>query len=141
MRIIKNITYPVFFAALLSSTAQADESPLAGIKLGFGHDLGFGMTGQIGNFNGFIGNDGVAVDYIFVREKIEAEIPVHWYIAAGGFVNWRGDDTDLGARTPVGVDVNFAKGWDIYAQIIPELEIVQEFEFDLDGAIGVRYQF
>ncbi|UZE96044.1 hypothetical protein [Alkalimarinus alittae] len=140
MRHIKPVILSAVFALSSSTIAHAEENPLSGAKLGFGHDKGFGLTGQLGKFNGFIGNDGLAVDYIIVREKIEAEIPLHWYIAGGGYIDWRGDD-DFGLRSPVGLDLNFAKGWDAYVQVIPELEIVQEFEFGLDAAIGVRYQF
>jgi len=106
--------------------------------------MGFGLTAQLDRFNGFIGNDGLAVDYILVKEKIqniESTIPFQWYIGAGGYVDWDGKDTDFGARVPVGIEATFATGWDVYAQVIPDLEIVNDFEFGLGAGLGVRYQF
>ena len=141
MQHIKSFILGSVCALSLCSIAHADENPLNGVKLGFGYDLGFGLTGQLGKYNGFIGNDGLAVDYTIVREKIEAKIPLNWYIAGGGYIDWDDDDNDFGARAPVGVEANFASGWDVYAQVIPELQIIEDFEFDLSGAIGVRYQF
>lgn len=138
---IKSIIFGSVCALSLCSIAHAEENPLSGLKLGFGYDQGFGLTGQLGKFNGFIGNDGLAVDYIIVREKIEAQAPLHWYIAGGGYIDWDDKDNDFGARVPVGVDIEFTTGWDAYAQIIPKLEIVEDFEFGLDAAVGVRYQF
>ena len=132
-------------ACTLSTAVNAEETnALQGLKVGFGYDLGFGMTAQLGKFNGFIGNDGLAVDYIIVKEKVEntgSTIPFQWYIGAGGYVDWDGKDDDFGARAPVGIEASFATGWDVYAQIIPELEIVDNFEFGLGAGLGVRYQF
>ena len=126
----------------LSPVVHAENTNvLQGVKLGFGYDLGFGMTAQLGQFNGFIGNDGLAVDYVIVKEKIEnidSTIPFQWYIGAGGFAEW---DGDFGVRAPVGIEASFTTGWDIYVQIIPELEIVDDFEFGLGAGLGVRYQF
>jgi len=129
-------------ALSLSTTVNAEEAnALQGVKLGFGYDMGFGMTAQLDKFNGFIGNDGLAVDYVIVKEKIEnidSTIPFQWYIGAGGYAEW---DGDFGGRAPVGIEASFATGWDVYAQIIPELEIVDDFEFGLGAGLGVRYQF
>jgi hypothetical protein len=57
---------------LLNSAASAESnSVLQGIKLGFGYDLGLGLTAQTNKFNEFIGNGGVAADYILVKENIK----------------------------------------------------------------------
>lgn len=141
MRHIKPLILSAVFALFISSMAEAEENPLSGIKLGFGYDQGFGITGQLKQFNGFIGNDGLAVDYIAVRKKIEAEAPLHWYIGGGAYLDWDDKEDDFGLRAPVGVDLTFTSGWDVYAQLIPKLELVEDFEFGLDAAIGVRYQF
>jgi len=139
---LKAIVLSSICACLLSTTVTAEEAnALQGVKLGFGYDMGFGMTAQLDKFNGFIGNDGLAVDYVIVKEKIEnidSTIPFQWYIGAGGFVEW---DGDLGGRVPVGIEASFATGWDVYAQIIPDLEIVDDFKFGVGAGLGVRYQF
>ena len=134
-------------AIMLFGTAQSEEAPLKGIKLGFGFDRGFGLTGSIGKINGFLGNDGIAIDYIFMKDKLNVEVdaPVSWYIGAGGFGDW---DGDFGLRVPVGVEVGFAKRVDAYAHIIPRLRFNNNnnnsndnADFGLSFGIGVRYQF
>ena len=73
MKIIK-ITLLHFICALMFTiTVHAEDAPLKGIKLGFGFDRGFGVVGTIGKFNGFIGNDGASVDYIFNKEKLKTD--------------------------------------------------------------------
>jgi hypothetical protein len=104
---------------------------LQGIKLGFGYDLGLGLTAQTNKFNGFIGNGGVAAGYILAKENIkniEASIPLYWYIGAG-------------ARMPVGLEAAFAKKLDVYVQIIPEVKLVDDVKFGLGAGFGVRYKF
>ena len=61
MKIIKTTVLGVICAAMLIGTAHAEDAPLKGIKLGFGFDRGFGIVGSLGKFNGFLGDDGVAV--------------------------------------------------------------------------------
>ena len=139
---LKSIVLSSICACTLSPAVYAENTnALEGVKIGFGYDLGFGMTAQLDKFNGFIGNDGLAVDYMLVKQKIEnidSSIPFQWYIGAGGYVEW---DGDFGGRAPIGIQANFATGWDAYAQLIPELEIVDNFEFGLGAGLGVRYQF
>jgi len=141
MNILKTAILSFIFAFMLIASAQAEDAPLKGIKLGFGFDRGFGIVGSLGKLKGFIGNDGVSVDYIFNREAInnaDIKVPVFWYVAAGGYGDW---DGDLGVRLPVGVDVGFAKRVDGYAEIIPRFRVNNNTDFGLDFGIGVRYQF
>jgi len=134
---------------MLAGTVVAEENALKGIKLGFGFDQGFGVTATLGKFNGFLGNDGVAVDYIFIKEKLsEVDLEVlHWYVGGGGFIEW---DGSFGARLPVGAELYFAENLDVYAQIIPRLKFNNNsnknrhndnVDFGLDFGIGVRHQF
>ena len=62
-----------------------NDNVLKAIKLGFGFDRGFGVVGTMGKFNGFIGNDGASVDYIFMKEKIKTNEsgPLYWYVGGG----------------------------------------------------------
>ena len=142
MNRIKTIALSALCTISLNSAVYAEgTNAIQGVKLGFGYDMGFGVTAQLNKFNGFIGNDGLAVDYIVVKEKIEnidSTIPFQWYIAAGGFAEW---DGDFGGRVPVGIEASFSTGWDVYAQIIPDLEIVDDFKFGVGAGLGVRYQF
>ncbi len=103
-------------------------------------DRGWGIVGTMGKFNGFIGNDGASVDYIFNKEKLNTNEspPLYWYIGGGGYGDW---DGDFGVRLPVGGEIYFAKSWDAYAQIIPRLRVNNDASFGLDFGAGVRYKF
>ena len=141
MRIMKTAVLSLIFAVMLIGTVQAEDAPLKGIKLGFGFDRGFGIVGSMGKFNGFIGNDGVAVDYLFMKAPLKLEdvnVPMSWYVGAGGFGDW---DGDLGVRLPVGLEMGFAKRVDGFAQVIPRFRFNNGSDFGLDFGIGVRYQF
>lgn len=141
MHIIKTTVLSAIFVLMLIGTAQAEDSVLKGVKLGFGFDRGFGITGSMGKFNGFLGNDGFAVDYIFNKAalKVDVDAPVLWYIGVGGYGDW--GDGDLGVRMPVGVEVTFAERVDAYAQVIPRFRFNNNADFGLDVGIGVRYAF
>jgi len=78
---------------LLISTAHAEANVLKGMKLGFGFDRGLGVTGSVGELNGFVGNDGVSIDYILNRDVLNIEVDgaAFWYVAAGGYGDWDGD--------------------------------------------------
>ena len=140
MNMIKTVTLSLILGLMLIGTTQAEDAPLKGFKLGFGFDRGFGIVGSMGKLKGFLGDDGVSVDYLFKRDSlnVEVEAPVHWYIGAGGYGDW---DGDLGVRLPVGIDVGFAKRVDGYAEIIPRLRVNNNTDFGLDFGIGVRYLF
>lgn len=135
------VTMSGFICALmLMGIVNAEEKSSKDIKLGFGFDRGFGVVGTMDKFNGFVGNKGVAIDYIFKKEtmKVELDGSVFWYIGGGGYGDW---DGDFGARLPVGVEWYFEKNVDVYAQLVPRLQIQDDFKFGLDFSIGVRYQF
>ena len=145
MAIVKAIVVNLVFALTVVSAAQAKESPLKGVKVGFGFDQGFSIVGSLGRSNAALGDDGVAVDYIFMEDKLNLEIkaPTIWFISGGGFVEW---DGDFGARLPIGAELYFAKNLDAYAAAIPRLRFNNndkndDVDFGLDFAIGVRYQF
>jgi len=58
--------------------------------------------------------------------------------------NGRGRRNDhdelLGVRVPFGLTYLFAKSpFDIFAEIVPILDLVPDTDFGLNGAIGVRF--
>jgi len=140
-KFIYTIMVSAVYAFLPISGVHAEESAMKGVKLGFGFDQGFGATGSFKNFNGFIGNDGFAIDYIFKKEPMKVDAPgqMFWYIGGGGYRNW--NDNETGARVPVGAEWDFSKDFDAYAQIIPGLNVNDDPDFNLDAAIGIRYKF
>lgn len=137
MNTLKKAIFTILCAMSLVSVAHAEDYALKGVKLGFGFDRDFGIVGSIGKFNGFFGNDGVAVDYMFLKDKLTPEVV--WYVGAGGYSGWRGGD--VGVRVPVGAEFGFAHRWDAFAQLLPRLRLNHSAQFGLDGALGVRYQF
>ena len=142
MKNFKTVALSSICALILTGTVHAEGNAQKGIKLGFGFDRDFGITGTIGKFNGFLGNDGVAVDYIFMKKKLDKTNPLYWYVGGGGFSDW---DGDWGVRLPVGGELFFAENLDAYAQLIPRLRFNNNSnsnsDFGLDFGIGVRYQF
>lgn len=136
-----NIEKAVVSGVLLALSFSTVVNAANGFKLGFGFDRGFGIVASLGEFNGFLGNDGVAVDYLFKKDKLNAEginAPMKWYVGAGGYGDW---DGDLGVRLPVGLEMGFAERLDGFAQLIPRLRVNNDADFGLDFGIGVRYQF
>lgn len=121
----------------------ATSSALAANKIGVAVDQGFGVTGQFDNINAFVGNDGISGDYIFKQGDFRKDIPITWYVGAGGYYNWGGDD-NIGARVPLGVTFPFADKWDLYGQVAPSLDLnvdKDDLKFGLGLALGVRYAF
>ena len=148
MQIFKTMALGIIGALILFGTAHAADSTeknaLSGMRLGFGFDQGFSVVGTIGNFYGALGDDGVAVDYIFLKKQLN-EVNVkglYLFVGGGGFVEW---DGDWGARLPIGAELYFAKDLDAYAAAIPRLRFNNnknnDTDFGLDFAIGIRYQF
>ena len=140
----------LILSLIFSGTALPEESlqkriNLKGIKLGFGFDRGFGVTGSWRQFNGFVGNDGVAVDYIFKKQEFKStdpnfnvKGPLFFYVGGGGYVDW---DGDFGARLPVGGEYYFAENLDVYVQLIPRLRFNHDAKFGLGAGLGMRYRF
>ena len=140
MNFVKTMSAVSLVSLLLIGTAYSEQAPLKNLKIGFGFDRGFGISGSVGKLNGFIGNDGASVDYIFNRHalNVDANVPSFWYVGLGGYGDW---DGDLAVRLPVGVQVNFTKRVDGYAQIMPRFRFNNNTDFGLDFAAGVRYLF
>jgi hypothetical protein len=137
MKTMKKTIFTILCVMSFVSVVHAKDNALKGVKLGFGFDRDFGIVGSVGKLNGFIGNDGVSVDYIFIKDKLATEID--WYVGAGGYSDWNGGDT--GVRLPVGAELRFSHRLDAFAQLMPRLRVNRSAKFGIDAAIGVRYRF
>ena len=90
-------------------------------------------------------------DYLFhnffVLEDVEGEFA--WYLGVGGRIvlidrdDRHGDGDDhVGIRFPVGLTYLFENGrFDTFIEIVPIMDVAPETDFDLEGAIGIRYYF
>ncbi len=124
---------------MLSNVVVSNEYSMQDVKLGFGFDRGLGVSGSVKKFSGFVGNEGVAVDYQIRKEKLNAEMKgsLNWYISGGGYGHW---DGDFGARLPVGIEWGFEKSFEAYSHVIPHLQVQDDTHFGLGFGVGIRYQ-
>ncbi len=116
----------------LSNTAQAE------MKLGVALDMDLSIVAQVDNYNIILGDSGLAVDYLVKTGNFDNKQPLSWYFAGGGWAGW---DDGFGVRAPLGISWYFAKGWDVYGQVQPVVNLDDNFKISVDGAIGVRYAF
>jgi len=148
----KTLTGSLLLATLSASVLAAPQtnSSASSIKAGVAFDQGFGVTAQFNNkINAFIGNDGVSADYLLKQGAFNADFPINWYVGVGGAINWDDHDHDnsYAVRVPLGASIPFAKSWDVYGQVAPDLAFQDkhnnddDFEFGVDVALGVRYGF
>ncbi len=126
------LTSIVMCALALSNTAQAE------MKLGVALDMDLSIVAQVDNYNIILGDSGLAVDYLVKTGNFDNKQPLSWYFAGGGWAGW---DDGFGVRAPVGISWYFAKGWDVYGQVQPVVNLDDNFKISVDGAIGVRYAF
>lgn len=120
------------FLLSLSSVAQAT------VKVGVAIDMDLSIVAQIDRYNIVLGDSGFAVDYKLMSGTFDDTTPLTWYVAGGGWAGW---DHGFGVRVPLGVTWNFAKNWDLYGQVQPVVDFDDDFDFGVDGAIGVRFAF
>lgn len=75
----------------------------------------------------------------FATEDVSGRIP--FYFGIGGRAVLGGDDDALiGARFPLGVGKTLRSApIELFLEIVPILDLVPDTEFDLNGALGVRY--
>ena len=85
-------------------------------------------------------------DYIFHRYglfdlKNQDEMPLYFGIGGRMILRENVDDV-FGIRFPIGLAYMFANyPFDIFAAIVPILDVAPDTDFDLEGAIGARFWF
>lgn len=82
-------------------------------------------------------------DYLFhnfdLIEVSKGQLPV--YFGAGARVKFE-SDSKLGVRIPVGLAyILEGAPLDLFAEIVPLVDLVPDTEFELNGSIGIRYFF
>lgn len=117
---------------LLPNFAQAK------ISVGVAIDMDLSLVAQIDRYNLVLGDTGFVVDYLVKTGRFDNKTPLSWYFGGGGWAGW---DDGFGVRAPVGISWYFAKGWDLYGQVQPVADFDNNFDFSVDGAVGVRFSF
>lgn len=71
------------------------------------------------------------------------QLPIYYGIGGRLRFHDRGDeDVEFGIRFPVGLDYLFARDpIDIFFEIVPILDLVEETDFELNASLGARYWF
>ena len=117
------------------------------IGAGLAVDVGFGVTVQINHTtNLMLGNSGAAGDYLFFHQKLrnlEKNTELSWYAGGGMAYFWSGwvvDGQTVALRVPVGLQLDFNNNWRVFLQGVPYIRL-NNFGFDMSGALGVRYYF
>jgi hypothetical protein len=69
------------------------------------------------------------------------EMPVYYGIGAR-VLDREDRKTRAGIRIPVGLDYRMDKlPLSLFAEVVPRLDLTPDTDFELDGAIGIRYRF
>ncbi|MGY3569168.1 hypothetical protein [Vibrio paucivorans] len=127
-------------AALACFSAYANESSETDLAVGMAVDQQLSVVIEINDqYRAIIGNEGAAFDYIFANGSFDdSNNPLTWYVGAGAWGEW---DHDFGMRVPLGLNVDLSKGWDLYGQIHPELNLYKGPELQIGAALGIKYSF
>ncbi len=129
----------VVLAAGLISGAAIASNGASDFAVGMAADQQLSVVVEIDKtYRGIIGNEGLAFDYIAKRGSFDRNIPVTWYIGAGGWYEW---DDEFGLRVPLGINWDISKGWDLYGQLHPELDLYKDIDLQIGAAVGVKYNF
>ncbi|MDF2155949.1 hypothetical protein [Vibrio sp. CAU 1672] len=129
--------FALLLAAIPCAVMAANDA--TDLSLGMAVDQQLSVVIELDNqYRGIIGNEGIAFDYIAQSGRLGTNAPVSWYVGVGGWYEW---DDPFGVRVPLGLNWDLSKGWDLYAQLHPELKLYKGPELQLGAALGVKYRF
>ncbi|GAL35836.1 hypothetical protein JCM19240_4771 [Vibrio maritimus] len=132
---MKKVAFALLLITPIASYANTGK-PLA---VGMAYDRGLSAVIDYNQQVKFAaGNEGIALDYTFLKGQFDSSTPLSWYIAGGAYFDW---DSDFGARIPLGMNLNFANNWKLYGQIHPEVKLNDGLKLDIGAALGVTYNF
>lgn len=150
--IIRSILIFMLMSLLASDTVKAQQSGF-GIGVIIGEPTG--ISAKLWTENSAAFDAGIAWslederhmhlhgDFLFHRSNIAGikKGKLLPYYGIGGRVQF-GEKNKVGVRVPFGINYVFERShFDVFLEIVPLLDIVPASEFDLDGAIGIRYFF
>ena len=80
----------------------------------------------------------INMDYWLFNPRLEW--PVKAYIGVGG--NFQlGDNFGIGVRFPLGLQLFFARHFELFGELVPGVQFIENSGFDLDAGIGLRFIF
>ncbi len=135
---MENMKKILILAAMLPGLSMA-QGQIEALNVGMAMDQGLSVVVEANDqYRGIIGNDGLAFDFIVQRGAFANKLPFDWYVGAGVWNEW---DDGFGLRVPLGLDWNFAKRWNMYGQLHPELDLNDDLDLNIGAAVGITYGF
>jgi hypothetical protein len=148
----RHILFSVLAVAMLSGSVSAQENGF-GLGLILGEPTGVSLKTWVTDNAAMAG----AVAWSFGKKDalhLHADYLIHdfrvirmeednfpLYYGIGGRIRFEENDK-IGVRIPVGMNYLFTDApLDIFLEIVPLLNLAPSTDFDLNGAIGVRYFF
>ena len=80
----------------------------------------------------------MALDFVLLKGRFKKSWPVYGYVGGGIFVS---KHNIFYNRLPLGVEYAFAKSWNAYMQLIPNVRTSKPDETDLVTGFGLRFQY
>lgn len=139
---MQRIIFILLIGLSLSSKAQQDG---LGVGIIVGEPTGLSLKTFVGD-NAFaaaaawsVTNDYfyTHLDYLQHNYTFGSELP--WYIGIGGAVGFGKEKATLTARLPIGISYLFEAPFDIFAEVVPGLELLPSTEFVIMGGGGFRF--
>jgi len=135
----------VLCTALLLCGFSSNATAETGVGLQFGEPGNVGLSLRFDNIaigagwkvgdNGYLAID---ADYWLLKNNLANKLD--WFLGVG--IGARlGDPFRMAVRVPIGLQFMAAKEWEIFGQLAPALQLINEVDFEFGGAIGVRYCF
>ncbi|MBN1129261.1 MAG: DUF3996 domain-containing protein [Chitinispirillaceae bacterium] len=81
----------------------------------------------------------VHADYIFIDNVLQD--PLRWYLGGGLFMGINDDHLGFGVRVPLGLQIRFHPNFEVFGELAPGIELLEETDIYVGGGIGIRYIF
>ncbi|WP_144394526.1 hypothetical protein [Pleionea sediminis] len=144
---MKRITLIALLSMIALTSQVSAKSSRAGVDLGIAYDLDLGATLQFSQYTMFINGDAFAFD-VRLENFYNSRKSLLLYIDFGAFYEDRAlrnktVDDRVGVRLPVGLSFSLDRNLEAFIQAVPNYDFNDDNEdnFDIDGAIGIRYRF
>jgi hypothetical protein len=143
------LTILALAALLAPALGYAQSSGGTGIGVVLGEPTGVTARFMSGGNNfqvhaawSFSGDAAVQLNGDYLRSgRLDTDPMMPFYFGLGARVKFA-DDAVLGIRIPLGVSHFFKSDpFEVFAELVPILDLVPDTEFDFNGAVGIRYFF